>query len=135
VFLLMLCNDKQVLGPWVNGRMINIVTGMVVTMLLVLSIILTAAVLQPAISSATIRQILIGGGVVSLLAGLGMGWVQAPVSELERKLRSTWRMPPLAELAPLKLSLAKRLTMIALRVYTVAALAMVIVKVVQLAIA
>jgi Mn2+/Fe2+ NRAMP family transporter len=135
VFLLMLCNDKQVLGPWVNGRMINIVTGMVVTMLLVLSIILTAAVLQPDISSTTIRQILIGGGIVSLLAGLGMGWVQAPVSELERKLRSTWRMPPLAELAPLKLSLAKRLTMIALRVYTVAALVMVIVKVVQLAIA
>jgi hypothetical protein len=27
VFLLLLCNDKPVLGPWVNGRGLNMFTG------------------------------------------------------------------------------------------------------------
>ena len=30
VFLLILCNDKKVLGPWVNGRKVNILTAVVV---------------------------------------------------------------------------------------------------------
>ncbi len=30
VFLLLLCNDKEVLGPWVNGRATNVFAGGVV---------------------------------------------------------------------------------------------------------
>ncbi|MFI4983342.1 MAG: NRAMP family divalent metal transporter, partial [Nevskiales bacterium] len=33
VFLLLLCNDKAVLGPWVNGRGLNLFTGAVIAVL------------------------------------------------------------------------------------------------------
>jgi hypothetical protein len=47
VFLLLLCNDQAVLGPWVNGRGLNFFTGGVIAILVMLSIILTASVLFP----------------------------------------------------------------------------------------
>ena len=58
VFLLLLCNDRAVLGPWVNGRFINLLTGVVIAVLLLLSVILTAAVVYPAITGAQIIAIL-----------------------------------------------------------------------------
>jgi Mn2+/Fe2+ NRAMP family transporter len=39
VFLLLLCNDKAVLGPWINGRGLNFFTGGVIAVLVMLSII------------------------------------------------------------------------------------------------
>ena len=35
VFLLLLCNDKAVLGPWVNTRLLNAFTGAVIAVLVV----------------------------------------------------------------------------------------------------
>ena len=37
VFLLLLCNDPEVLGPWMNARWLNIVAGVIISVLLVLS--------------------------------------------------------------------------------------------------
>src|SRR5260221_5304656 len=54
VFLLLLCNDQAVLGPWVNGRWLNLFTGAVVAVLVMLSVVLTASVLYPAISETVI---------------------------------------------------------------------------------
>ena len=34
VFLLLLCNDREVLGPWVNRRWVNAVAGLIVGVLL-----------------------------------------------------------------------------------------------------
>src|SRR5258707_4040523 len=64
VFLLLLCNDRAVLGPWVNGRWINLLTGTVIAVMVMLSIILTAAVLHPKITGEQILTILIGGSVI-----------------------------------------------------------------------
>jgi Mn2+/Fe2+ NRAMP family transporter len=47
-FLWLLCNDMAVLGPWVNGRWLNLFTGAVIAVLVMLSIILTASVLDSA---------------------------------------------------------------------------------------
>ena len=48
MFLLLLCNDdKAVLGPRVNGRWLNLFTGAVIWILVMLSIILTAATVLP----------------------------------------------------------------------------------------
>ena len=54
VFLLLLCNDKAVLGPWVNGRWLNLFTGAVIWVLVTLSVILTAATIFPAMTGETI---------------------------------------------------------------------------------
>lgn len=37
VFLLLLCNDGEVLGPWVNPRWLNGVAAVIVAVLLILS--------------------------------------------------------------------------------------------------
>ncbi len=71
VFLLLLCNDKPVLGPWVNTRWLNIFTGAVIAVLVLLSVILTVSVLFPdATNEQVILGILGGGGVVAVVAAL-----------------------------------------------------------------
>src|SRR4029077_2183332 len=49
LFLLLLCNDPQVLGPWVNRPWLNWVAGLIVGTLLLLSGILMATTLFPKI--------------------------------------------------------------------------------------
>ncbi len=126
VFLLLLCNDRAVLGPWVNGRSLNLFTGAVVAALVMLSVILTSAVLFPEISASTIIAILLGGSLSGVLVWLAValfGRSRAPVAEpsVDRALRDTWRMPPLEELPPAKLTLLSRIWMVVLRGYLVVA--------------
>jgi len=137
VFLLLLCNDKAVLGPWVNTRATNIFTGAVVAVLVLLSIILTASVLYPSISSAQIIGILAGGMALTAVVALGVlltrrkPEVSVPEA-IDRRGREHWRMPPLATLPSAQLSLRRRLWLGVLRAYLAAALIMAIVKVVQM---
>jgi Mn2+/Fe2+ NRAMP family transporter len=140
VFLLLLCNDRAVLGPWVNGRWLNLFTGAVIWVLVMLSIILTAATLFPDMSGAAIAGVL-GGGTA--LGGAGFAaftlrrrWHGAPTAAgtVPDPGRVNWRMPPLAALPAPKLSLGTRLWMGVLRFYLVAAVILVVVKVVQLAV-
>ena len=102
VYLLLLCNDREVLGPWVNGRRTNLFTGTVVAVLVALSVILTASVLDPGI---TARQIVIILACCCGAAALGalavVAWrlhtgtlATAPV--IDRAGRENWRMPQLA---------------------------------------
>ncbi|MGA9694334.1 MAG: NRAMP family divalent metal transporter, partial [Pseudonocardiaceae bacterium] len=69
VFLLLLCNDRQILGPWVNGSKLNIFTSAVIAVLVMLSIVLTAAVVFPSITSTTILTMLGAGTGLAALAG------------------------------------------------------------------
>jgi Mn2+/Fe2+ NRAMP family transporter len=105
VFLLLLCNDKAVLGPWVNGRWLNLFTGAVIWVLVLLSIILTTATVFPDISGETILAVL-GGGTALGIGGLFIVTLlrrnrsepaaAGPVDpDRGRALRATWRMPPL----------------------------------------
>ena len=48
VFLLLLCNDRDVLGPWVNKPWLNVVAAVIVGVLVMLSLILAATTLFPA---------------------------------------------------------------------------------------
>ena len=137
VFLLLLCNDRAVLGPWVNGRWLNLFTGAVIWVLVTLSIVLTASTLFPGISGATILAVL-GGFTVLGLAGSGVVLWRLPSAAMpemaaSRALRANWRMPPLDELPAPSLSRATRLWMLVLRFYLVIAVLLVAVKVAQLA--
>jgi NRAMP (natural resistance-associated macrophage protein)-like metal ion transporter len=141
VFLLLLCNDHEVLGPWINGRKLNIFTSAVIAVLVMLSIVLTAAVVFPDISSASILTILGIGTALAILAGLFLTirsrlrpsdgeTTQTPMGP---DLRASWRMPPLALLTRPRLSTGRRLGLTVLRGYLAIAAAMVVVRVVQLA--
>jgi NRAMP (natural resistance-associated macrophage protein)-like metal ion transporter len=142
VFLLLLCNDRQVLGPWVNGRAMNIFTSAVIAVLVMLSIVLTAAVVFPGLTSTAILAILGLGTGVAVLAGSVLvlrrhrrpGQTPATAA-VEVHQRASWRMPPLVLLTRPQLSAGRRLGLAVLRGYLVIAVGMVIVRVVQLALA
>jgi Mn2+/Fe2+ NRAMP family transporter len=143
VFLLLLCNDKPVLGPWVNNRWVNYFTGAIIAVLIILSVILTVSVLFPEATNAqVILGIMGGGGVVAVIAALVImalsqnGESATPAEEIAAPAtsRDAWRMPPLDQLAPAKLSLAAKTWMGALRLYLVVAVALVLFRVVMLAI-
>src|SRR6201996_7318102 len=59
VFLLLLCNDREVLGPWVNRSWLNIVAGFIVSTLLLLSGILMATTLFPDVNVVAVTEYLV----------------------------------------------------------------------------
>ena len=131
VFLLLLCNDREVLGPWVNGRWLNAFTGVVIAGLVLLSIILTASVLYPDLDARVMLAILSVGG---LATAVGIGFALTRKVELvSREGKQDWRMAPLDQLAPPRMSKANRLWMGVLRAYLIVAGLMVLVRIVQLA--
>ncbi|AOI63429.1 manganese transporter [Burkholderia territorii] len=136
VFLLVLCNDRQVLGPWVNSTKLNVFTGAVIWVLVLLSIILTASVMYPDISGEAIVDVLVGGTVLAIAGYLATVLIRRNKRVVEpgidRALRETWRMPPLDSLEPQNMTVATRVWMAVLRGYLVIAVGLVIVKVVQM---
>jgi Mn2+/Fe2+ NRAMP family transporter len=140
VFLLLLSNDKDVLGPWVNSRTMNLFTGAVVAALVMLSVILTASVLFPDLDEKWIIGVLAGGAVLAIVttilvklsevtAGQRRYNVLRPVAH---KL-DTWRMPPLDQLPPARLGRLSRIWMIVLRGYLIIAAGLVLFRILQLA--
>ena len=69
VFLVLLCNDRAVLGPWVNTVRQNIVAWTIVWSLVLLSLALTATTFFPGLSTATIEAGLAGGAAVGIVGG------------------------------------------------------------------
>ncbi|MFJ9367102.1 NRAMP family divalent metal transporter [Nocardia sp. NPDC101769] len=82
VFLVLLCNDKAVLGPWVNTLRQNIVAGIIVWSLVLLSLALTAATFFPDLSTKTLE---IGFGVGALIGVLGGAVILAAHGRSGRK--------------------------------------------------
>jgi NRAMP (natural resistance-associated macrophage protein)-like metal ion transporter len=138
VFLLLLCNDREVLGPWVNGRKVNMFVSAVVAVLVSLSVILTASVLFPAISSKQIIDIMIVCGAAGVIAAgyalsRRMRSGQATAPAVDRGGKETWRMPPLSLLQRPEMSVGRKIGMGALRLYLGVAMVLVIVKIAELA--
>src|ERR1700678_2046942 len=132
-FLLLLCNDRAVLGPWANDRATNVFTSIVIAILVMLSVILTASVLFPAITGVHIFAILVGGSVLALLLSLGARIIdrrrghetQVPI-RFTADDRKSWRMPSLNELPPARLTVLDRTWLVVLRGYLVVAAGLVL---------
>ena len=139
VFLLILCNDAEVVGPWINGRAMNLFTGAIIAVLVILSLVLTASVLYPDLGAQAIVEILLSGAALSVVVGGGMLVFQhlhpgpAPAA-IDPAKRLTWRMPPLALLAAPKLSLGSRVGLAVMRSYLLIAMIMVGFRTYQLAV-
>ena len=137
VFLLMLCNDRAVLGPWVNRRGTNVFTSAVIAVLVTMSVVLTASVLFPGITERQILAIFLACMVVSVAVG---GWalmrsLRAHSSvEVDRRDRETWRMPPLNMLSKPVMSAGRRVALTVLRGYMAVAMILVIIRIIQMAI-
>ena len=136
VFLLLLCNDKAVLGPWRNGPWLNLFTGAVIAVLVMLSVILTVSVLYPNLSAAFIGEVFLAGSALATATWLGASGARSRRRRgvIDLAGRADWRMPALDSLAPARLTEASKLWMMALRGYLVIAGGLVLVRIVQLAV-
>jgi NRAMP (natural resistance-associated macrophage protein)-like metal ion transporter len=141
VFLLLLCNDKEVLGPWVNPKWLNAVASVIIGILLILSGTLMATTLFPHINVVSIFvdltiALVVGGIIVAVVLRIlarRSGQVRLPPApEMSHNEKLSWRMPPLALLKPVKWSPGLRFGMLSLRAYLVLAVVLLLVKAVQL---
>ncbi len=143
VFLLLLCNDREVLGPWVNRPWLNTVAIIIVGVLLTLSATLVIGTLFSNLNAA---QIAIWTGV-TLVAGAGIAFgvleiagrrraaaapPAPPAPPMSRAERLAWRMPPLSLLKPVQWSAGTKLAMLLLRGYLVISVILLAVKAIQL---
>ena len=146
VFLLLLCNDKAVLGPWVNGRRTNAFAGGVIALLITLSLVLTASVAFPHITASQIITILFACAAATLLGAAGIlarGQLRrrgqpAPTSAdavMDKAERERWRMPPLATLTVPPISVGRKLSLLGMWGYLMIAMGVVVLRIVELAVA
>jgi len=155
VFLLMLCNDRAVLGPWVNGRFTNAFTAAVIALLVMLSLILVASVTLPHISSRQILLIMIGFGGLALVAVAAiLARSRGPEADVQtrpadradsdraeagrltrpdRLSKDNWRMPALTMLAPAPMSVGRRLCLAGMWIYLVIAMTAVVFRIAEAA--
>ncbi len=138
MFLLLLCNDREVLGPWVNRAWLNALATVIVSVLLLLSLILMTTTLFPKIDVTAVA--LVGGivlaagllvfGAVALRAWRGAAAVTVETSPAVP--REQWTMPPVALLARPRASTGRRLAMLSMEIYLFLAIVLLVVKAVQL---
>jgi Mn2+/Fe2+ NRAMP family transporter len=136
VFLLLLCNDKEVLGPWINRPWLNVLAGVIVSILLMMSLVLMMTTLFSSINvnqmalilgAVLIATYVIGGAIMFRRRGR-----YEPLSARMKEDRATWRMPPINLLQRPKWSRGRTFGMYSLRGYLVLAVIMLLVKAIQL---
>ncbi|MEO6858937.1 MAG: Nramp family divalent metal transporter [Solirubrobacteraceae bacterium] len=139
VFLLLLCNDRDVLGPWTNAGWLNVLASVIVAVLVLLSLILMATTVFPGINVTEVS--LIGGAVLAVgLSAFGLAVLRSrrgaqAVTVVESGPgipKAQWTMPPLALLSRPRWSTGRKTAMLAMRGYLVVSVILLIVKAVQL---
>jgi hypothetical protein len=137
VFLVLLCNDRAVLGPWVNKPWLNVVATIIVSALLLLSFVLVISTLFTGINVTTLIVVL--GVIMSVVVIAAAGWMvwsarrAEPAPEMPRSEKENWRMPALALLERPTWSLPKRVAMLTMAGYIVLAVLFLAVKAVEIA--
>jgi Mn2+/Fe2+ NRAMP family transporter len=138
VFLVLLCNDRAVLGPWVNKLWLNVLATAIVSVLIMLSLILVVSTVIPGINVTNLLAVLgtVTAAVV-VVATAYMLWSAhsaEPAPEMPRSEKENWRMPALALLERPSWSLPKRIAMLTMAGYIVLAVVFLAIKAVQIAV-
>jgi len=136
VFLVLLCNDRGVLGPWVNRPWLNVVATVIVSVLFVLSLILMTTTVFPHLNVG-ILLVVLAAVLVVVLGIAGALYARSLAGRAERfdelrGRRENWRMPPLALLERPPWSRGRILTLYAMYGYVVLAVVLLLVKAIQL---
>jgi NRAMP (natural resistance-associated macrophage protein)-like metal ion transporter len=136
-FLLLLCNDRDVLGPWANKPWLNVLASIIVSVLVELSLILVITTVFPSVDAARLFLYMTIGLVVGLVAGAvyiarHRVRIEDPFAEMSEEQRREWTMPPLALLERPRWSPGRRTGMLVMRAYLLVAMALLVVKTVQL---
>jgi NRAMP (natural resistance-associated macrophage protein)-like metal ion transporter len=140
VFLLLLCNDRAVLGPWRNPPWLNVLATVIVAVLVLLSLILMATTVFPKIDVTEFA--VVGGAVLAAALAAFGAWILYSSRGSERVTvideggpsvpKSQWTMPQMTFLEPAVWSSGRKAAMLAMRVYLVVSVVLLIVKAAQL---
>jgi NRAMP (natural resistance-associated macrophage protein)-like metal ion transporter len=138
VFAVLLCNDRAVLGPWINRPWLNVLAAIIVGTLLLLSLILVISTVVPSVDVTVLLKLLAPLILIVIaVGGVAMWWgsrgVQ-PIPPATRSEREGWRMPALALLERPRSSPVRRIAMLLLGSYVAFAVILLAVKAVQIAI-
>jgi Mn2+/Fe2+ NRAMP family transporter len=133
IFVLLLCNDREVLGPWVNGKWLNVAATVIVSVLVVLSITMMVSTLFTSVNVLALLSTLGVIVVIGLVIGLPIGLRRAAVKVEYQIDKRDWRTPRLTLLAPLPTSLARRVLLRAVGSYLLVAGTLLVVRIIQLA--
>jgi Mn2+/Fe2+ NRAMP family transporter len=139
VFLLLLCNDRAVLGPWRNPTWLNVLATLIVATLVLLSLILMATTVFPSINVTEFALVGAGAFAAALLAFgawifyTGRGGERVTViDEGPAVPKAQWTMPQLTFLEPAVWSSGRKAAMLGLRGYLVVSVVLLVVKAAQL---
>jgi Mn2+/Fe2+ NRAMP family transporter len=131
LFLLFLCNDRDVLGPWVNKPWFNLLASLILGVLLILSVILVVSTIFPTIDVARLFLILAAVMVVGLAVAIAIN-IRArramPPDPRMQEDRETWRMPSLALLNQPVKSRGRFIALCTVRGYAIIAMVSLLIK-------
>ena len=131
LFLLFLCNDRDVLGPWVNRPWFNLLASLILGVLLILSVILVVSTIFPTIDVARLFLILAALMVVGLVFAIAIN-IRArramPPDPRMQEDRETWRMPSLALLNQPVKSRGRFIALCTVRGYAIIAMVSLLIK-------
>jgi Mn2+/Fe2+ NRAMP family transporter len=136
VFLLLLCNDREVLGPWTNPRWLNMLGVSVVTVLVVLSGTLTVTTMFPGADPVVVGSVIatMGAGALGMWAWALWAARHESVPDADTPWqRATWTMPWAERVAPPGATRVRTIGLVVLRAYLLGAAALVVVKAIELA--
>lgn len=134
VFLVLLCNDSDVLGPYVNRPWLNVVATVIISVLLELSLILVVSTIFPSVDVATLAIVLTSLVAVAMVVATILILRNPPeVPRMSRLAKESWRMPALTLLHRPTWSLGRQIGILALRGYLVLAVLLLVVKAIQIA--
>jgi Mn2+/Fe2+ NRAMP family transporter len=153
VFLILLANDKPVLGPWTNSSGHNWVVGIIAWVILTFSLAPLVTTFWPVI---TLKQCFYGLAVCTVLGlaaaallvrhrssrnepfvddpdanGRPPGMGRSEWRETLRERRTAWRTPPIDTLQRPVISMARKIGLLSLRGYIIFAVVIMVIKLVQ----
>jgi Mn2+/Fe2+ NRAMP family transporter len=155
VFLILLSNDKPVLGPWTNSSAQNWICGIIAWIVLTFSLAPIVTTFWPVI---TLTQSFVGLGVCAVLGVIAafallrfrhsreddaalaadpagnkrpVSMTRAEWKQVLRGRRVAWRTPAIETLQRPVLSMSRRIGLLALRGYIIFAIVIMVVKLIQ----
>lgn len=133
IIVLLLCNDRAIMGPWVNPRWLNAIAITMVAILIVLSITMMVSTLYPSVNVIALLEGLGGLVGVGLAVGLPIGLRRLsdpPRVDIDRR---DWRTPRLTLVEPLPPLTSRKWLMRGQSIYLMTAGILLVVRIVQLA--
>jgi Mn2+/Fe2+ NRAMP family transporter len=133
IIVLLLCNDREVMGPWVNSKWLNVVAIVIITSLVVISFTMMISTLFTSVDVVGLLEALAVVAGIGLAVGLPIGLRRVEPPRTYEIDRRDWRTPRLTLLAPMATSKPRRILMRGQSGYLLVAGVVLLVRFIQLA--